>query len=87
MNAMMIVKINNGTYDEYKEFVDSLAERRDKFSSDAIIGKVDDHTAIVASELFDEAGWEEMVQSADVVKRAEELGVERELFRLRPYDG
>ncbi|GEM_PF-821000 len=87
MNAMMIIRINNGTYDEYKDFFDSLAERRAGFSSNGIIGKVDEHTAIVVSDLFDEAGWQAMSESPDVVQRASELGVEREPFRLQPYEG
>jgi len=48
---------------------------------------VDDHTAIVTSDLFDEAGWQAMSESPDVVKRAEELGIEREFFRVQPYEG
>jgi predicted ester cyclase len=87
MNAMMIIRINNGTYDEYRAFYDSLADRRASFTKNTIIGKVDDHTAIVTSDLFDEAGWQAMSESPDVVKRAEELGIEREFFRVQPYEG
>ena len=47
MNTMVMIEINNGTFDEWKKGFDDLADKRAQFSRDAKVGKVDDHTAIV----------------------------------------
>ena len=56
MNTMVMIEINNGTFDEWKKGFDALADQRAQFSRDAKVGKVDDNTAIVVVDVFDPAG-------------------------------
>ena len=46
MNTMVMIEINNGTFDDWKKGFDNLADMRAQFSRNAKVGKVDDHTAI-----------------------------------------
>ena len=56
MNTMVMIEINNGTFDDWKKGFDDLADMRAQFSRNAKVGKVDDHTAIVVVDVFDPAG-------------------------------
>ena len=44
---MVIVKMNNCTYDEWKKVFDERSESDAEFMRDAIVGKVDNNTAMV----------------------------------------
>ena len=83
MNTLVLIKIGNGTFDQWKKGFDDLAHMREKFSRDAMVGKVDDHTALVAVDVFDPAGMMEMVNSDEAKKMAEEMGVVRTPFKLQ----
>ena len=84
MNTLVLIKIGNGTFDQWKKGFDDLAHMREKFSRDAMVGKVDDHTALVAVDVFDPAGMMEMFNSDESKKIATEMGVERIPFKLQP---
>ena len=47
LNTMVIVKMNNCTYDDWKKAFDADSASDAEFMRDVIVGKVDDHTAIV----------------------------------------
>lgn len=85
MNIMMHIKINNGTFEDYSEYVSSQSDAMSAFCRDTVLTKVDDHTAIATSELFDPEGMKAML-SSDVAKEyAEKLGLERTLYNLQQY--
>ena len=84
MNTMVMIEINNGTFDDWKKGFDDLADQRAQFSRDAMVGKVDDHTALVAVDVFDPAGMMEMFNSDEAKKIAAELGIERTAYKLQP---
>ena len=48
MNTMVMIEINNGTFDEWKKGFDALADQRAQFSRDAKVGKVDDNTLLLS---------------------------------------
>jgi len=83
MNTMVMIEINNGTFDDWKKGFDDLADQRAQFSRDAKVGKVDDHTAIVVVDVFDPAGMMAMFNSDEAKKMAEEMGVVRTPFKLQ----
>jgi len=83
MNTMIMIEINNGTYDEWKKSFDELADIRDQFSRNAKVGKVDDHTAIVVVDVFDPAGMMAAFGSDEAKKIAEDMGVVRTPFKLQ----
>ena len=82
MNTMVLIKIGNGTFEQWKEGFDNLADMRSQFSRDAMVGRVDDHTAIVLVDVFDPAGMMKMFSSDEAIKIAKELGVERTPYKL-----
>ena len=83
MNTMIMIEINNGTYDEWKKNFDELADMREQFSRNAKVGKVDDHTAIVVVDVFDPAGMMAAFSSDEAKSIAEEMGVVRTPFKLQ----
>ena len=52
MNTLVLVKIGNGTFDQWKKSFDDSAHMREKFSRDSTVGKVDDHTALVMVDVL-----------------------------------
>ena len=74
---------NNGTYDDWKQGFDDLADKRAEFSRKAKVGKVDDNTAIVVVDVFDPAGMMAMFNSDAAKKMAEEMGVVRTPYKLQ----
>ena len=84
MNTLVLVKIGNGTFDQWKKSFDDSAHMREKFSRDPMVGKVDEHTALVTVDVFDPAGMMAMFNSDAAKKMAEEMGVVRTPFKLQP---
>jgi len=85
MNVMMHVKINNGTFEDYSEYVSNLSDAMSAFCRDTILTKVDEHTAIGTTELFDPEGMKAMLSSDTAKEHAEKLGLERTIYSLQPY--
>ena len=83
MNTMVMIESSNGTFDEWKKGFDALEEQRLQFSTDAKVGKVDEHTAIVVVDVFDPAGMMAMFNSDAAKKMAEEMGVVRTPYKLQ----
>ena len=52
MNTLIIVKIKNTTYDEWKKKFDADAEVQSQMMRNTIVGKVDDNTAMISTEVF-----------------------------------
>ena len=52
MNTLIIVKIKNTTYYEWKKKFDSDAEVQSQMMRNTIVGKVDDETAMISTEVF-----------------------------------
>ena len=49
MNTLIIVKIKNTTYDEWKKKFDSDSEVHSEMMRNTIVGKVDDETAMIST--------------------------------------
>ena len=46
LNTMVVVKMANCTYDEWKKAVDANSDTDAQFMKDIIVGKVNEHTAL-----------------------------------------
>ena len=53
LNTMIVVKLKKTNYTEWKKFFDGNAEMRAKFMRDALVGKVDEKTAVVTAHTFE----------------------------------
>ncbi len=70
INTLIIVKIKNTTYDEWKKNFDLDAEVKSQMMKNTIVGKVDDNTAIINTEVFN-LNMVEQFMSSDEFKQME----------------
>ena len=52
LNAMIVLKMSNCTYDELKKAFVADAEMQAEFMTETIVGKVDEQTALVSADVF-----------------------------------
>ena len=57
---------------------------RSNFMNDALLGKVDENTAVVTADFFDPEGMKQALSDPEMDKRLEEMGVERTMYMLQP---
>ena len=87
LNTMVIVKMNNCTYDEWKKAFDADSASDAEFMRDVIVGKVDDNTAICSMDVFDPEKMQAMFEDPEMKKIEEEMGLVHEVYQLQPMQG
>ena len=83
-NTMFIVSMSNCTFDEWKKAFDADAEMQSQMMRDIIVGKVDDHTAIVSADVFAPEKVQELMSDPEFKKMEEEMGLEHSVYLLQP---
>ena len=63
---------------------DGDAENRAKFMRDALVGKVDENTAVVTADIFDPEGMKQALSDPELGKIFEEMGIEHTIYMLQP---
>jgi len=81
---MIVVKMKKTNFSEWKKLFDGNAEMRAKFMRDALVGKVDENTAIVTADIFDPEGMKQALSDPELGKRFEEMGIEHTIYMLQP---
>ena len=84
LNTMIVVKITKTNYTEWKKLFDGDAENRAKFMRDALVGKVDENTAVVTADIFDPEGMKQVFSDPELGKIFEEMGIEHTIYMLQP---
>lgn len=84
INTMFIVSMSNCTFDEWKKAFDADAEMQSQMMRDIIVGKVDDHTAIVSADVFAPEKVQELMSDPEFKKMEEEMGLEHSVYLLQP---
>jgi hypothetical protein len=84
LNTMIVVKITKTNYTKWKKLFDGDAENRAKFMRDALVGKVDENTAVVTSDVFDPEGMKQALSDPELGKSFEEMGIEHTIYMLQP---
>ena len=84
LNTMIVVKMTKTNYTEWKKLFDGDAEMRSKFMRDALVGKVDENTAIVTADIFDPEGMKQALSDPELGKSFEEMGIEHTIYMLQP---
>ena len=84
LNTMIVVKMTKTNYTEWKKLFDGNAEMRSKFMRDALVGKVDENTAIVTADIFDPEGMKQTLSDPELGKSFEEMGIEHTIYMLQP---
>ena len=87
LNTMIVVKMKNTNFSEWKKLFDSDAENRAKFARDTLVGKVDENTAIVTADIFDPEGMKQRLSDPELGKSIEEMGIEHTIYMLQPTPG
>ena len=82
MNTFIIVKIKNTTYDECKQKFDADAEVQSQMMRNTIVGKVDDETAMISTEVFNSEMVGQFMSSDEFKQMEEELGLSHEVYQL-----
>ena len=84
LNTMIVVKMKKTNFSEWKKLFDGDAENRAKFMRDALVGKVDENTAVVTADVFDPEGMKQTLSDPELGKRLEEMGIEHTIYMLQP---
>ena len=84
LNTMIVVKMKKTNYSEWKKLFDGNAEMRAMFMRDALVGKVDENTAVVTADIFDPEGMKQALSDPELGKRLEDMGVEHTIYMLQP---
>ena len=84
LNTMIVVKMTKTNYTEWKKLFDGDAENRAKFMRDALVGKVDESTAVVTGDIFDPEGMKQALSDPELGKSFEEMGIEHTIYMLQP---
>ena len=84
LNTMIVVKMTKTNYTEWKKLFDGDAEMRSKFMRDALVGKVDENTAVVTADIFDPEGMKQALSGPEVEKLLKEMGIEHTIYMLQP---
>ena len=84
LNTMVVVKMKKTNYTEWKKIFDGDAEKRAKFMRDALVGKVDENTAVVTADVFDPEGMKQTLSDPELGKSFEEMGIEHTIYMLQP---
>ena len=81
---MIVVKMKKTNYTEWKKLFDGDAENRAKFMRDALVGNVDENTAVVTADIFDPEGMKQALSDPELGKIFEEMGIEHTMYMLQP---
>ena len=82
MNTLIIAKMNKVTYDDWKIKFDEGAEVQSKMMRNTTVGKVDDNTAMVLTEVFNPEMVQEFMDSDDFKEMETNLGLSHEVYKV-----
>ena len=82
MNTLIIVKMKNITFEEWKKKFDEDAEVQSTMMKNTIVGKVDDYTAIITTEVINNEMVQEFMNSNDFKKMESDFGLYHEVYKI-----
>ena len=78
----MVARFKNVSYEEWRAIYDGDADLRSEFMEDDIVGKVDEHTAMLKFTVTDEIRMEE-VMAKRIPEIEESLGLSHDIYSLQ----
>ena len=78
----MVARFKNVSYDEWRAIYDGDADLRSEFMEDDIVGKVDEHTAMLKFTVTDETRMEEAMAKR-IPESEESLGLSHDIYSLQ----
>ena len=82
MNTLIIAKMTKVTYDDWKTKFDEDAEVQSKMMRNTTVGKVDNNTAMVLTEVFNPEMVQEFMNSDDFKEMENNLGLSHEVYKV-----
>ena len=82
MNTLIIVKMTKVTYDDWIIKFDEDSEVQSKMMRNTTVGKVDDNTAMVLTEVFNPEMVQEFMNSDDFKQMETNLGLSHEVYKV-----
>ena len=82
MNTLIIAKMTKVTYDDWKTKFDEDAEVQSKMMRNTTVGKVDNNTAMVLTEVFNPEMVQEFMNSDDFKEMETNLGLSHEVYKV-----
>ena len=82
MNTLIIAKMSKVTFDDWKVKFDEDAEIQSKMMRNTMVGKVDNNTAMVLTEVFDPEMVQEFMNSDDFKNMETNLGLSHEVYKI-----
>ena len=84
LNTMIVLKMKNCTYDDWKKAFDADAEMQAEFMRETIVGKVDEQAAIVSADVFAPEKIQQLMSAPEFKQLEEEMGLEHTVYFLQP---
>ena len=82
MNTLIIAKMTKVTYDDWKTKFDEDAEVQSKMMRNTTVGKVDNNTAMVLTEVFNPEMVQEFMNSNDFKEMETKLGLSHDVYKV-----
>ena len=82
MNTLIIVKMTKVTYDDWKAKFDGDAEAQAMMMRNTSVGKVDENTAMIFTEVFNPEMVQEFMNSDDFKEMETNLGLSHEVYKV-----
>ena len=74
--------MKNVNYNEWKKLFDQDSEAQSKMMKNTIIGKIDDNSAMICTEVTNQDMVNEFMTSENFKKMEEDLGLTHEVYKL-----
>ena len=86
MNTLIIAKMTKVTYNDWKNKFDEDAEVQSKMMRNTTVGKVDDNTAMVLTEVFNPEMVQEFMNSDDFKEMETNLGLSHDVYKVEKFN-
>ena len=84
LNTMIVLKMKNWTYDDWKKAFDADAEMQAEFMRETIVGKVDKQTAIVSADVFAPEKMQQLISTPEFKQLEGKMNLEHAVYFLQP---
>tara|TARA_S200000501_G_C20608322_1_gene649099 strand:+ start:95 stop:355 length:261 start_codon:yes stop_codon:yes gene_type:complete len=85
MNTLIIVKMTKVNYNDWKLKFDEDSEAQSKMMRNTVVGKVDENTAMIFTEVFNPELVQEFMNSDNFKEMENNLGLSHEVYAVEKH--
>ena len=82
MNTLIIVNIKNTSYDIWRKKFDEDSEVQSQMMKNTVVGKVDENTAMIGTEVFNPEMVEKFMSSDEFKQMEQKFGLSHKVYQL-----